>query len=406
MHWRRKSSRRERTLFCPGNPHLTMWKVPLFNTSFDTDDELAMLEAIRSGWVTMGERTLEFEDAFARFIGAEHAIAVSSGTAALHLAAIALGVGPGDEVICPSLTFVAGANSILYTGATPVFADITGDENFNVSPSDIEAKVTQRTKAISVTHYAGYPCDMEPILRTAEKHGLSVIEDCAHAPGADYKGQRCGTMGDVGCFSFFSNKNMTTAEGGMLTTNNEALAKKFRLLRSHGMTAQTLVRHRGHAFSYDVVDLGFNYRIDEIRSAIGIVQLGRLEEANKKRAALAGLYAERLSGLEGLTVPFGSTPHRSAHHILPVLLGTGVDRSALMEHLKGSGIQSSIHYPPIHRFKYYRSKLGDSTGALPVTEDVAERELTLPLYPTMGEAAVNYVCQSIAGFLDRRTGKK
>ena len=378
-----------------------MWKVPLFDISFDEKEVIAAQEVIRSGWLTMGEVTQEFEQRFAEFTGVKHAIAVSSCTAALHMANRALDIGPGDEVICPSLTFVAGANSIVYTGAQPVFTDITSLNDFSISPQDIEAKITPLTKAIQVVHYAGYPCDMDRIMDLAKKYQLHVISDCAHAIGAEYNGKMCGSIGDIGCFSFFSNKNMSTGEGGMITTNNDELATKIRLMRSHGMTTLTLDRHKGHAFSYDVVELGFNYRIDELRSAIGIEQLKKLPSGNYRRRELSKMYREKLSDIDGLEIPFKNNYGSSSHHIFPVLLDKDVDRQNFMKHLKDKGIQTSIHYPPIHQFEFYSRNFGYKDDILPITEDVAKREVTLPLYPSMGDKNVTYVCNIVIEYLKK-----
>ncbi len=375
-----------------------MWKVPLFDTSFDEREIEAVQNVIRSGWLTMGEVTQEFESRFAEFLGVKHAIAVCNGTAALHLANMALGIGPGDEVICPSLTFVAGANSVSYTGARPVFADIDSENNLCISPQDIEKKITQKTRAIQVMHYAGYPCDMGQIRQIAKTHKLYIIEDCAHAPGAKYSGKYCGTIGDIGCFSFFSNKNMTTGEGGLVTTNDDKIAEKIRLMRSHGMTTLTWDRARGHAFSYDVVEAGFNYRIDEIRSAIGLVQMEKLQDNNTSRKELVRLYRERLGRMRGIEIPFANTFGVSSYHILPALLKTNINRHDFMGYLKDHGIQTSIHYPPIHRFDYYRRIFGNN-NMLSVTEEIAKREVTLPLYPSMKSDDVNYVVDKINDFL-------
>ncbi len=378
-----------------------MWKVPLFDTSFDEKETEAVQNVIQSGWLTMGGVTQKFEDQFAEFLGVRHAIAVSNGTAALHLANMALNIGEGDEIICPALTFVAGANSIRYTGAMPVFADIESQDNLCISPRDIERKVTPKTKAIQVMHYAGYPCDMDQIADIAEKYGLYIVEDCAHAPGAEHKGRKCGTIGNIGCFSFFSNKNMATGEGGIVTTNDDEIAEKIRLMRSHGMTSLTWDRARGHAFSYDVVELGFNYRIDEIRSAIGLVQLEKLQANNRKREELVRIYRERLDEILGIKIPFSNILNISSYHIFPVLLDRNINRLEFMGYLKEQGIQTSIHYPPIHQFDYYRRIFGDNC-MLPVTEDVAKREVTLPLYPTMKTEDVHYICDVINDFLKNR----
>ena len=241
------------------------WRIPLSDINFGPEEEQAVLEVIRSRWLTMGAVTQGFEQELAEYAGVKHAIAVTNATAALHLACVAAGLGPGDEAILPSLTFVATANAVRYTGARPVFADVEGVDSLNISPAAIEARITPRTRAILVVHYGGYACDMPAILEIARRHDLAVIEDAAHAIGSRLDGRMLGTWGAIGCYSFFSNKNMTTGEGGMLVTDDDGLAEKLRVLRSHGMTSLTWDRHKGHAWSYDVVDLGYNYRIDEVR---------------------------------------------------------------------------------------------------------------------------------------------
>jgi len=379
-----------------------MWGIPLFDIGFNEKEMIAVQKVLSSGWLTMGEQTEMFEREFANFINVKHAIAVSNCTAALHLANLSLNIGENDEVICPSLSFVAGSNSIVYTGANPVFADITDLSDFNISPVDIEKKISARTKAIQIVHYAGNPCNMDQIMGIADKYGVYVIEDCAHAPGSEYNGRKCGTIGDIGCFSFFSNKNMTTAEGGMITTNNDGLAKQIKLMRSHGMTVMTLDRHKGRAFSYDVVALGYNYRIDEIRSAIGIVQLEKLEDDNLRRRELDQMYRERLADVRCVEVPFKTKDGSSSHHIFPVLLDKKVNRQEFMEFLKNNGIQSSIHYPPIHLFDYYCRNFGNHKGMLSITEEVAEREITLPLYPSMRDKDVHRVSDVIVKYFEKR----
>ncbi len=372
-----------------------MWKIPLFDIDFDAREHEAVHDVLDSGWLTMGEITENFERRFADLVGVRHAIAVANCTAALHLANRAVGVKPGDEVICPALTFVASANSIACLGARPVFADVESLDNLNLSPNDVEARITPRTRAIQVVHYAGYPAPADQLARIARHHGLALIEDCAHAPGALSNGRHCGAIGDVGCFSFFSNKNMTTGEGGMLTTDDDSLAEEIRLLRTHGMTSLTLDRHRGHAFSYDVKAAGYNYRLDEIRSAIGLVQMDKLSDNNKQRARVTARYHSMLKPLKDVTIPFTESADTPSYHIMPVLVAPHVDRSALMLALKDRGIQTSIHYPPIHLFSYYRDRLGSISGQLPNTEEVGRRELTLPLYPAMTNDDVDFVCNSL-----------
>ena len=366
-------------------------RVPLSDMDYGLEEEQAALDVIHRRWLTMGSVTQELESAFSGFVGAKHALAVSNGTHALHLACLALELGPGDEVIVPALTFVASANAVLYTNAEVRFAEIIGSSDLNISPKDIERRITDRTKAVLVVHYGGYPCRMAEIIDLAHRHGLAVIEDAAHAPGAFLEGRHLGTWGDVGCFSFFSNKNLATGEGGMVITQRDDIAEKLRVLRSHGMTTLTWDRHHGHAFSYDVVALGNNYRIDEIRSALGLVQLKKLPANNARRKAITERYQEALLGgtFPGVQVPFVDTPGQPSYHIFPVLLPEDADRQAFMESMRNSGVQTSIHYPPIHHFTYYRERY--SGISLPVTEAVAAREVTLPLYPGMRDEDVDYV---------------
>lgn len=374
------------------------WRIPLADIDFGPEEFAAVQAVLESKWLTMGSVTQQFEQEFAAFTGAKYALSVSNATAALHMACLALGIGPGDEVIVPSLTFVATANAVRYVGATPVFADVNGHDDFNISPAEIEKHITKQTRAIIVVHYAGYPCDMPRILEIAARHGLEVIEDNAHGVGATLEGRQLGTWGEIGCFSFFSNKNMTTGEGGMLTTNNSELYEKLRVFRSHGMTTLTWDRHKGHAFSYDVVELGYNYRIDEIRAALGREQLKKLPRNNARRAALTRLYRETMQELAPeVTIPFGNHPGESSHHILPALLPSNIERARVMEHLKAQGIQTSIHYPPVHSFSAYRSIAPHSH--LPLTEDIARREITLPLYPMMKDEDVINVAQELRAAL-------
>jgi dTDP-4-amino-4,6-dideoxygalactose transaminase len=372
------------------------WRVPLADIDFGEDEVKAVAEVIRSRWLSMGQVTQQFEQEFATFTGAKHALAVTNATAALHLSCVAAGIGPGDEVIVPSLTFVATANAVRYTGATPVFADLESLDWLNISPSSIEACITDKTRAILVVHYAGFACNMPAIMEIARLHNLVVLEDSAHAIGSELEGRMLGTWGDIGCYSFFSNKNMTTGEGGMLTTNNDALADRLRQLRSHGMTSLSWDRHKGHAWSYDVVDLGYNYRIDEMRSALGRVQLGKLPLYNQRRTDFTSQYREWLAELAPLVkMPFEEQRGISCYHILPVLLPPGTDRIRFMENMKAHGIQTSIHYPPVHRFQIYIEEWKRRGKPLPLTEEVASREVTLPLYSTMSEEQVRWVVESV-----------
>ena len=370
----------------------TRWQVPLSDVIVDDELVEAALETLRSGWWSMGPRVAEFEQAFAEFCGAEHAVAVANGTAALHLGLLALGSGPGDEVVLPSLNFVAAANAIVHTGAQPVFCDIRGPDDLNLDPGDLADVLTPRTKAVLVLHYGGYPCDMDAVSALAERAGVAVLEDAAHAPGASLNGRACGTLGAVGCFSFFANKNLPLGEGGMIVTADDGLAERLRLLRSHGMTSLTWDRHRGHASSYDVVLPGFNYRLDEVRAAVGLVQLCRLPDENAARARVASRYREALDGADGLRMPFAEARGVPAHHLAVVLLPEGTDRQAVRAALEERGIQTSVHYPPIHTFSAYRE---GSRRPLPRTDSVAGRIMTLPLYGRMTDEQVEAVVDGL-----------
>jgi len=375
--------------------------VPLADILVDSELRAAVDEVVRSGWWSMGPKVLEFEQAFGEFCDVRHALAVANGTAALHLALLAAGCGPGDEVILPSLNFVAAANAIAHTGATPVFCDISGPDDLNLDPADLEAAIGPRTKAVLVLHYGGFPCDMQAVRELSEQRGLIVIEDAAHAPGATWQGRPCGGLGLVGCFSFFSNKNLPLGEGGMIVTEDDALAERLRLLRSHGMTTLTWERHRGHASSYDVVAQGFNYRLDELRAAIGLVQLRRLPDENARRGTISARYRERLDGVNGITMPFGELEvgTTSAHHLAVALLPEG-RRDDVRAALSERRIQTSVHYPPIHLFTHY-TELG-SRRPLPRTEAVAARVVTLPLYAHMRDEQIELVTEGLIEALDER----
>lgn len=369
------------------------WSIPLSDLEFDAAETNAVLKVLESKWLTMGAVTQQFEQEFAALCGARYVFGVSNCTVGLHMACLAAGLGPGDEVILPALTFVATANAVRYVGATPVFADICGEDDLTISPASIEQHITPRTKAVIVMHYGGYPCDMPAILALAEKYHLIVLEDAAHAAGSYLDGRHMGTWGLVGAFSFFSNKNLAVGEGGMVVTDDPQVAEKLRLMRSHAMTSLTWDRHQGHAFGYDVVDLGYNYRIDEIRSAIGIEQLHKLESGNQRRREIVSLYRSLLHfQTPDITVPFTEHPGVSSGHIFPILLPRSIDRRTFMEKMKTEGVQTSIHYPPIHLFTAYRTQTSLQLG---VTEDIASREVTLPLFPSLTDQQVGYIVCAI-----------
>lgn len=382
------------------------WKVVLSDIDITTAELKVVQRVLKSRWLSMGEVTSEFERRFARFLGIKHALAVSNGTAALHLGLMALGAGPGDEVLVPSLTFVATVNSILYCGARPVFVDITGTENLNLSCADLEQKISQRTRAVLVVHYGGYPANLpriEEILKQAEARfgrRISVIEDAAHAPGSEIARKKCGAWGDIGCFSFFANKNLVTGEGGMVVTDSDELAAKLRLKRSHGMTSLSWERHKGHAHTYDVTELGYNYRLTEMEAALGIEQLKKLKKANLKRKQLTGLYRKQLGQLPEITLPFQNSPGQSSHHIFPVILSEKINRSEFIRSLRLKGIQTSVHYPPVHLFSYYRNRFAPIS--LPQTELVGRQEVTLPLHPRLSANDVKIVCRAVKDVLKQK----
>jgi dTDP-4-amino-4,6-dideoxygalactose transaminase len=373
-----------------------MWKARLSELEFDEKELSGVLDAIDSEWITAGPRTQEFEKAFAELTGATDAVAVSNGTAALFLALKAIDIGPGDEVLCPSLTFVATAAAVLQCGATPVFVDIVSLENPTMDPQDAERKITPRTKAMLPVHYAGIPANMDELAQLACRHSLALVEDAAHAPGAAFAGRSCGTWGAAGCFSFFGNKNITTAEGGMITTCDPKIAKRLRLLRSHGMTVTSWDRDKGRPSHYDVLEIGYNFRFDDIRAALGLAQLAKLEAFNRRRAELVRHYNRRFaeSGLN-LILPFASIPESKlpSYHIYPVVFSSMAERDEIADLLKADGIQTSLHYSPIHWFTAFR-KITPGLS-LPVTETFATRELTLPLYPSLSEAQVDMIVSSV-----------
>lgn len=369
------------------------WLVPLADLDYGAEEIQAVTNVLESRWLTMGEVTKRFESEFAKMCGAKHAIALSNATQALHLACLALDVGPGDEVIVPSLSFVATANAVLYCGAGVRFADILSPNELTIDPIAIKNAINENTKAIIVMHYAGFPCRMDEILEIAAEHNLPVIEDAAHASGSFWKGKGLGCLGDIGCFSFFSNKNLSVGEGGMLVCERDDIAEKVRLLRSHGMTSLTYDRHQGHAFSYDVVETGFNYRIDEIRSSLGLVQLGKLALNNQKRGELTKIYWNAFRD-HGIGLPFSHLKQEQfSYHIFPIMLSSEINRQEFMIGLREAGIQSSIHYRPIHTFTKYKDKF--KPAWLPITDYVGSREVTLPLFPTMTEEQQAHVIENV-----------
>ena len=369
------------------------YKIPLFNLNFDEREAQAAYDTIKSGWISTGPKNAELEQMFIDMWNVKYAVSMSNCTDALHVCCMVCGFGPGDEVICPSLTFAASCNCIRYVGATPVFADIVGPDHINIDPKDIERKITPNTKGIIVVHMAGFPCQMDEIMAIARKHNLKVIEDACHGPLSEYKGVKLGTIGDCAAYSFFSNKNSSTGEGGMFITNNEEMAAKARLIRSHGMSTMSYQRASGHATEYDITCLGYNFRMDDIRAAIAIEQLKKLPKDLETRLAVRARYVERLAGMERVAVPFADNTEFVSNYIFPIVIlnSTREQRDALREFMHAEGIQTSVHYPAAHKFSTYR-ELGT---VLPQTEYVTENEVTLPMYAALTLEQVDFICDTL-----------
>jgi dTDP-4-amino-4,6-dideoxygalactose transaminase len=352
-------------------------------------EKRALAEVIDGQWLTMGDRVRRFEQAFAELHGVEDAVAVNSGTAALQLSLAAFDIGPGMEVLVPSMSFVATAAVVVHAGATPQFVDIDSVDRPHMSIDDARRRITDRTRAILIMHYGGYQMDVAAWRELAEDNGLLLFEDAAHVAGL----AGTGTVGDAAAFSFFTNKNMTTAEGGMIVIRDAERRQRARLLRAHGMTANTLDRSRGRPVGYDVVECGHNFRMDELRGALGLVQIERLAGWNQTRRELMAHYrAELRREAPEVDVPFDPA-HRASGHIMPVLLPEGCDRPAVMARMRAAGVQTSVHYPAIHRFDYYRRSHGETS--LPTTERFSERQLTLPLHPALSVADVERVVAAL-----------
>jgi dTDP-4-amino-4,6-dideoxygalactose transaminase len=355
------------------------WTVPLTDVQMEEEDLAAVADCLRSGWLTMGPRTQAFEAAVAEWTGARHAIAVSSGTAALHLACAALGLGPGDEVIVPAFTFLATAHAPRYVGATPVLADVVSPLQPNLDAADVERRITDRTRAVIAVHMCGYPADMPALRELCAARGLHLIEDAAQGLGARVcpDGELAGTSGALGCLSFFSKKQLCLGEGGMVLTADEELARRVRLLRSHAMTSGTWDRHRGHEDSYDVVDIGFNFRLDEPRAALGLSRLPRLTAAIAHRREVVRAYRERLAGVDGVTLMWDEDAvEAGSHFAFPILFASGDARTRARDLLAGRGIQTT-RYPVLHALTEYAPYA--TMGSLPHAEAAADRHLALPL---------------------------
>jgi dTDP-4-amino-4,6-dideoxygalactose transaminase len=375
-------------------------ELPLFDLRLEGQDLEAVAQTLRSGWLTLGPRTAAFEEEFAAHLGARHAVALSSCTAALHLAYLAAGCGPGDEVIVPSFTFAATAAAVLYCGATPVFAEIVSRNTPSLDPEDVARRITPRTKAVCVVHYAGYAAAVDSLRELCDAHEIALIEDVAHAPSATLAGRKLGTWGLAGAFSFFSNKVLSVGEGGLLCTDSDEVAAFARSRRSHGMTSGTWDRHRGRTDTYDVVGLGYNYRLDEPRAALLLSRLQRLQDDIARRRELALRYRELLAQIEGILVPFedADVPSSSCY-VMPIMIAQDQRQAEVSARLREQGIQTSIFYPSIHRFSAYRERFPDVS--LPITELASRTELTLPFYPHMTHDDQDRVVTALAEAIAR-----
>lgn len=377
--------------------------IPYGRQWIDDDDIQAVVEVLKSDYLTTGPTIIEFEKALAEYTDTKYAVAVSNGTAALHAACFAAGLGEGDEVIVSPITFAASANCALYVGARPVFADIDPD-TYNIDPEDIKRKITGKTKAIIPVHFTGQPCNMDEITKIAEKNNLIMIEDGAHALGAEYKQRKVGSISDMTTFSFHPVKHITTGEGGAVTTDNKELYEKLSIFRTHGITRddEKLLHNEG-SWYYEQQDLGYNYRITDIQAALGLSQLKKLDMFLKKRREYVKQYNEGFEGVEGIIKPYQIDVAESAWHLYIIQLELEkfkVGRSEFFEELRNCGIGVNVHYIPVYYHPYYK-KLGYQKGLCPNAEKLYERIITLPLYPKMGKDDVDYIITNVKEIVDK-----
>jgi perosamine synthetase len=372
---------------------MTSDMIQLFKPDIGDEEIAAVEEVLRSGWIGLGPKTAAFEEEFAGRVSSRFAVALNSGTAALHLALLVAGVGPGDEVIVPSLTFVSTVAAVLYVGATPVFADVCPD-TLCVDPRDIEDRVSERTRAIIPVHYAGHPCDMDAILALARRHSATVVEDAAHACGAVHRGHRVGSLSDLTCFSFHAVKNLTCGEGGMITLSNKDWDRRLRRLRWMGIDKDTWRRTDEasiYAWQYSIGELGYKCHMSDLAAALGLVQLGRLDQLNNRRRQVASMYDDGLEGVPGVQLPVELDYVRSAWHIYAIRHDR---RDELIAHMKKNNIAPGVHYHPIHLHDYYQPW----RTSLPVTERESLRLVSLPMHPGLTDDYVSRVIDAIRSF--------
>lgn len=374
-----------------------MHYIPYGRQSINEDDIKAVEEVLKSDFLTTGPKIAEFERKFADYVGAKYAVAVSNGTAALHIACMAAGIGEGDEVITTPITFAASANCALYCGATPVFADID-PVTYNISPESIEACITERTKAIIPVHYTGQACDMDAIHKIADRYNLIVIEDAAHAVGAEYKGKKIGSLSDMTEFSFHPVKHITCGEGGIVTTNREDLYEKLKLFRTHGITREEKFLHKVDGpWYYEQIGLGYNYRITDIQAALGISQLGRIDKFLEKRKKIAAKYDEAFRDFDGIEIPKQAEYSNSAYHLYVIKVDKSI-RKALFEYLRANNIGVNVHYIPVYTFPYYREH-GYENVKCENAEKLYESIISIPIYYDLSDEEQDYVIDKIKEFM-------
>ncbi len=371
--------------------------IPYGRQTVDDEDIQAVIEVLRSDWLTTGPKVPEFEQALARYVSAKYAVAVSSGTAALHCAMYALGIGPGDEVIVPAMTFAASANCVVFQGGTPVFADVDA-ATLLIDPNDVERRITPRTKAIIAVDYAGQPCDYHALREIADRHHLSVAADACHSLGASYRGRAVGSLADLSVFSFHPVKHITTGEGGMITTDREEYEKRLRIFRNHGITSDHRQREAQGSWVYEMVDLGHNYRITDFQCALGLSQLRKLPQWLARRREIARQYDEAFAGIKGIRRLAVEGEVRHAYHLYVIRVNqdeTGLDRQTLFQALRSRGIGVNVHYIPVHLHPFYQKRFKTGRGLCPVAESAYEQILSLPMYPAMTDADIQTVINTV-----------
>ena len=396
---------KEKSLTIWGGRPVRETLLPYGHQQIDNDDINAVIEVLRSDWITTGSKVAEFEEGFAAYVDSKYAVSFSSGTAALHGASFAAGLGPGDEAITTPMTFCATANCVLYQGAKPVFADVCKD-TLNIDPDEVKRHITQHTKAVLPVDYAGHPVDVNPILELAERHGLIVIEDACHALGAQYRGKRLGSISHMTVFSFHPVKHITTGEGGMVTTDDADFAQRLRLFRNHGIDSDARERQANGHWCYEMVALGYNYRLTDIGCALGISQLRKLEANLTRRREIAGRYTTAFQETPGVVSPAARPAVIPAWHLYPIRLDltkVRVGRSEIFRALRAEGLGVNVHYIPVHLHRYYRDHFGYRGGEYPVAERAYEKLISLPIFHGMRDQDIDDVIEAVTKVMEYHT---